>query len=116
MTLLQDVTWVTLETSEARLFDVVCHLLHRRKPYLAFRLDVGDQPIELHDARPPSADMRMLGEDEHRLFLKGEIEFALVDLEPRIRGGEGAVRSFAVIDVVVTDLADRKFDHTARLS
>ena len=60
--------------------------------------------------------MRVLREDEHRPFLKGEIEFGLVDLEHRIRRRERAVRRFAVVHVVVADLADWKFDHTARLS
>jgi len=72
-------------SSRARLPDVVCDLLHGRKPYVAFGLDVRDQPIELHDPRSASADMRMLSEDEHRPFLKGEIELGLVDLEHRIR-------------------------------
>src|SRR5580765_6887575 len=31
--------------------DVICDLLHGRKPYAGFRLDVRDQPIELHDPR-----------------------------------------------------------------
>src|SRR5438093_13150954 len=71
--------------AEPRLFDVIRDLLHRRKPYAGFGLDVRDQPIQLHDPRPASADMRMLREDEHRPFLKGEIELGLVDLEHRIR-------------------------------
>src|SRR6266699_5481679 len=104
-----------LRSSRARLFDVVCDLLHGRKPYVAFGRDVRDQPIELHDPRSASADVRMLREDEHRPFLKGEIELGLVDLEHRIRRRERPVRGFAVIHVVVTNLADREFDHTARL-
>src|SRR6185503_1538379 len=59
--------------------------------------------------------MRVLREDEHRPFLKSEIEFGLVDLEHRVRRGERAVRGFAVVDVVVADLADRQLDHPARL-
>src|SRR5206468_7699294 len=77
--------------------------------------DVRDQPLELHDSRSSSADVRMLREDEHRPFLKGEIELGLVDLEHRLRRRERPVRRFAVIHVVVTDLADRELDHTARL-
>src|SRR6266498_4347869 len=69
----------------ARRLDVVRNLFHGRKPYLALGLDVRDQPIELHDPRSASAHMRMLREDEHRPFLKGEIELGLVDLEHRIR-------------------------------
>src|SRR5262245_2501418 len=59
--------------------------------------------------------MRMLCENEHRPFLKGEIEFGFVDLEHSIGRWKRPVRGLAVIHVVVADLADRELDHTARL-
>src|ERR1700674_481977 len=62
------------------LLHVIRHLLESCEPDPGLRLHVGDQLIELRDARAVAGDVGMHGEDKQGAFLIGSVELGLVNL------------------------------------